>query len=218
MIPLSFVLIPRKELSAMKIRRAILLAALLVWFAAIAQGMHLLNRYVSTAGESTIFSTEWPKQTSLQLTKNSFPTLVVFLHPECPCSRATVEEFDRLMAQTEGRANVFAVFFQPPGWNERRVKSSLWHRTGKIPGIKRVIDSQGQETKRFGVSTSGHAFLFYPSGRLAFSGGITSGRGHAGDNLGVRTVTELMSSGEIIGNKIERTDVFGCALEMRAQL
>ena len=45
-------------------------------------------------------------------------------------------------------------------------------------------DDDGAEARRFGAETSGQTLLYDARGALAFSGGITGARGHAGDNAG----------------------------------
>jgi hypothetical protein len=47
------------------------------------------------------------------------------------------------------------------------------------------------------------------SGALRFSGGITDGRGHEGDNAGLFSVLDLVRSGK---SAVAATPVYGCSL------
>jgi hypothetical protein len=51
--------------------------------------------------------------------------------------------------------------------------------------------------------------LYDSAGNLLFRGGITSARGHAGDNAGRAAVVSLLTSDEAEGRD---TPVFGCPL------
>ena len=59
------------------------------------------------------------------------------------------------------------------------------------------------------ASTSGQTLLFDRDGDLIFSGGITGGRGHSGDNAGRDAIVSLVESGE---STLDETPVFGCSL------
>jgi hypothetical protein len=61
---------------------------------------------------------------------------------------------------------------------------------------------------RFGALTSGHTVVYDPSGRLLFSGGITSARGHAGENMG----SELILAQLARKTNPQTHAVFGCPL------
>ena len=57
--------------------------------------------------------------------------------------------------------------------------------------------------------TSGSCFLYDAHGKLLFSGGITSARGHEGDNAGRDAIVKLVHGRPA---PQQQTDVFGCAL------
>ena len=61
--------------------------------------------------------------------------------------------------------------------------------------------------------TSGQVLLYQPSGRLAFSGGITPARGHSGDNPGSDAVLSLVRREARQADGVPVTcRVFGCPL------
>jgi hypothetical protein len=70
-------------------------------------------------------------------------------------------------------------------------------------------DLNGALARRFGAETSGYVLLYDAGGRLLFRGGITAGRGHAGDNAGMSAVVALVR-GESISQA--QTPVYGCSL------
>lgn len=114
------------------------------------------------------------------------------------------------MAKIEGKAHVYAVFVQPKGWDEREVKDQpLWRHASSVPGVETILDPEGREAKLFGALTSGHMIGFDDRGRLEFSGGITIGRGHMGDNPGLLAVTQFVITGHA---PLQQTKVFGCSL------
>ena len=85
----------------------------------------------------------------------------------------------------------------------------MWQPAARIQNVTVVRDDDGLEAQRFGAATSGQTFLYDSQGVLQFSGGITSARGHAGDNAGRAALISLL-------NRLEtsqpRTNVFGCPL------
>ena len=78
-----------------------------------------------------------------------------------------------------------------------------------MPGVRVYRDEGGVETRRFGVTSSGHVLLYAPSGRLQFSGGITLSRGHEGDNPGSEAIIHVVRGGTLAQHE---TPVFGCTL------
>src|ERR1700734_3391131 len=56
----------------------------------------------------------FPRSCALQLVTDK-PTLVIFVHPRCPCTRASLHELDGLLALTENRVSATVVFTIPDG-------------------------------------------------------------------------------------------------------
>lgn len=186
--------------------------ALLTWGLLIGVGLRIQEKYSTTPGAIETSLRSWPKTSHIPFVKNSLPTLLVFLHPKCPCSSATLRELGILMARTNGKANVYAVFAKPKSWTVEEVKGRLWKNANKIRGVKVFIDESSVEAKGFGALTSGHAALFNSNGDLVFTGGITAGRGHEGDNPGLSSIANFIHSGSTL---LPQSKVFGCALYNR---
>lgn len=123
----------------------------------------------------------WPSASPLPHS-SAQPTLLVFLHPRCPCSRATLDELARVLHEHPGVAAT-AVFVRPEGVPGSWEHDTLWRDAGQIPGLKRCVDEQGREAQRFDAAASGHTLIYRPDGRLVFEGGLTASRGHYGANL-----------------------------------
>ena len=187
----------------------ILVALILVWIVSIFSGLKILGSYANTPGEVGRNSTVWPRGSHIALPKDRRPTFVLFLHPKCSCSRASVGELDVLMARTNGKAHAYVVFVQPMGWTASEVKGQLWKEAISIPGVIPILDREGQEAQGFGVLTSGHLLAFDGEGRLAFTGGITASRGHMGDNSGLQSLIQFVNTGQGL---LKQSNVFGCSL------
>ncbi|MDB6139663.1 MAG: redB [Verrucomicrobiaceae bacterium] len=135
--------------------------------------------------------------------------LVMFAHPRCPCSSASIGELATLMARCQGRLGAQVWFFQPAGETEEWARTDLWRSAATIPGVTVHVDSEGIEARRFNAETSGQVALYSQAGSLLFQGGITLSRGHSGDNPGSDAIEALLChqfSGPV------QTPVFGCAL------
>jgi len=186
-------------------RSALLIA---VWLVVVACGSGALLRYEKTPGENIHASTNWPAGSRVMHARDR-PTLVLFAHPKCPCTRATLSELGLLVANVAGKVNVSVVFIAAPGAAHDWVDTDLWRSAQHIPGVHCLRDVDGIETLRFGAKTSGSSLLYSKNGTLLFRGGITDGRGHAGDNAGRAAIASLIR-GEPAA--VTTTPVFGCPL------
>src|ERR1043166_7465345 len=172
--------------------RLALLCAGICWATFMAVGLHVLSRYASTPAQPADVSRRWPSQTSIP---RSFDraTLLMFVHPKCPCTRASLGELDLLMTRCHDRVSTIMIVVEPvdapPDWSQ----SDLVTSAARIPGLAVVQDAGGIEAARFHVSTSGQTILYDAGGNLLFHGGITSARGHAGDNDGRAAIVSLLT-------------------------
>jgi hypothetical protein len=193
-----------------KPRQLILLSAAgLAWCAAVALGLAKLRAYEAAPGTALQESQIWPQNTAISR-DDAQPTLVVFLHPQCPCSRATVGELERLVAQCQGKLAVRAMVIRPAGEADGWERTGLWDSAAAIPGVTVETDLDGAESRRFGAATSGQTFLYDAHGVLRFAGGITQSRGHAGDNVGRAAIAAIVCDAQDLGSPT--TPVYGCPL------
>jgi hypothetical protein len=188
-------------------KRLSFIAAGLVWAVAIGFGARKVFVYESTPGVPGVPRPKWPSASHLVRTKGKF-TLVMLAHPDCPCSRASLAEIEILMAQLDRKVAVFVPIGQPGATAAEITASDLWTRAAAIPGVLAIFDADGKEAEAFGATVSGQTMLYDVEGTLVFSGGITDGRGHQGNNPGLDAVIEKVSGRE----GIFHAPVFGCSL------
>jgi hypothetical protein len=192
--------------------QVLVLGSVIAWLAFAGLGVFAMHRYESTAGAAAVAPMDWPGAASHRLDSDRF-TLVIFLHPRCPCSRATVEELSELIARAAksgGRLAVTVWMNRPEGAGEGWEHTDLWQRASAIPGVRVVTDACGAEARRFGAATSGQAMLYDPTGKLLFSGGITGARGHSGENAGFDAVLQRFQVPDAMPTT--QTPVYGCEL------
>ncbi len=184
---------------------------LAVWLCAVVTAMAFIARYSHQPGTAGTPPAQWPVASAIPLSENR-PTLVMFVHPRCPCSRASLGELAVLLAQSPQRVNVQVVFLKPAEVDARWLESDIWRQAELIYGATLHTDEAGAEAERFHSQTSGDTMLYDVGGKLLFHGGITAERGHAGDNAGRSTLLALLKDQTIGAGKIPSTPVFGCAL------
>ena len=190
------------------IRRTALIGAVCLWIAAVCLGMGWLWSYNQAAGAPGHPPEMWPKETSVSPDSTKF-TLVILAHPQCPCTRATVEELSKLMTNCKGRINAYVLFAIPESAPADWYKTDLWSSAAMIPGVTTIVDRDGTQASLFGAETSGQVVLYDSHGELKFRGGITQSRGHVGDNDGRSAIEAIVNTGE---TQIDHTVVFGCPL------
>ena len=175
-----------------------------LWTAAVAGGFALAQRYDATAGRTASACTRWPADAPLALDP-ARPTLLLFAHPHCPCTAATIETLNRLLAHVAGRASVTVLFYDDPALGADWAHSSLWDDTAAIEDVAVRADPLGATARRFGAWTSGQAFLFAPDGMLLYEGGLTTARGEPGECAALRAWL-------LDGDGPAHAPVFGCSL------
>jgi hypothetical protein len=189
-------------------KRSVLIAAFALWLLLIGGGMTILWGYERTPGAASAAPDRWPAGSRIRPAADR-PTLVMLVHPRCPCTRASIGELARLMTQAQGRVTAYVLFVKLPDFPDGWEQTDLWAGAAAIPGVTVVRDDEGAEAGRFRATTSGQTVLYDASGKLLFSGGITSARGLVGDNAGRAAAVSLLTAGQA-GQK--ETPVYGCPL------
>jgi hypothetical protein len=179
-----------------------------LWLFALGAGFAVILNYQNTDGAVGKVPRQWPDGSQVPLDANR-NTLVMFVHPQCPCTRASMEELNRLLTRSQGEVAAHVVFFKPEGFSDDWTRADLWRSAAAIPGVALHEDADGKQARLFGIETSGHVLVYNQQGKLVFSGGITGGRGHAGDNAGEDAVLALLAGRE---TGVKQTPVFGCSL------
>jgi hypothetical protein len=192
---------------AFRFSNAVLLPIIAVWGLLIGGALFALWLYGATPGTREQAPRSWPAQSTIS--RDARPTLLVFAHPLCPCTRATMAELARLVATVRDRADVHVLFIDPPGADDDWRDSDLRATALAIPGVSVHSDKDRNEARLFQVTTSGDCLLYDPSGELVFQGGITSARGHEGDSEGSRSLAAILLGEEAAARG---APVFGCPL------
>ena len=179
----------------------------IAWTVSIGLATRPLFIYENTAGMPGAPGSHWPSTNLIQRSCGKF-TLVMFAHPDCPCTRASIAELGMLMTKLPGKLDA-VVEFRKPGASERDARTTdLWQTAAAIPGASVRFDNDGQAVRAFGAAVSGQTMLYDREGRLVFSGGITAFRRHVGDSPGADAIIRRVSGGQAP----IRAAVFGCSL------
>lgn len=188
-------------------KKNIVIAVVTVWAIIIGIGTVWMLDYSSRPGRignsPASLSTDYLNDNSSKL-----PKLLVFLHPQCPCSRATLTELNRLVERNSDSIDVNIFFYQPANESREWVETALWKTASEIPNAK-ISPISETELQKFGAITSGQTLLYDSDGNLVFSGGITSARGHEGANSGSNIIEGYLHGKP---TTFSETPVFGCIL------
>ncbi|MBX9723207.1 MAG: hypothetical protein K2X81_17520, partial [Candidatus Obscuribacterales bacterium] len=135
------------------------------------------------------------------------PNLIMFVHPKCPCSNASITELSRIMDKKRNlRATV--VFVKPLGVESHWEKTELMRRASSMPNVVVFVDENLIEAHNFEAHTSGETLLYDETGHLLYSGGITVARGHEGDNIGEDRLLKLLEQRKNISSI--SSPAYGC--------
>ena len=154
----------------------------------------------------------WPTESHIPHSDHGF-TLVMFAHPRCPCTRASLEELTKLLAANRQSVKASVVFYKPSSADDSWDHTDQSYTATKIPNVSVVNDVNGTEAKLFDAHTSGQTLLYGPAGELLFSGGITMARGHVGDNVGRDAIEAILSNSP---PDTHSTPVYGCPIILPA--
>jgi hypothetical protein len=178
------------------------------WLAGLVAGFDALERYRAAPG-AVGATPEHAPSTAASVAPGSKSRLRMFIHPHCPCTRASLAELGKLAAVRHDGVDIEVLLVKPPGvpadWEQTR-RASL---AVEFPGVRVSCDVDGRDARRFGAMTSGHVVLYDDHNRLVFSGGITSRRGHEGDNAGRQSIAGFLNGRR---TAITATPVYGCPL------
>lgn len=163
-------------------------------------------------------ATDWPGDSTLRRSIER-PTLVFFMHPQCPCTRASLAELRKLLEAStlkgELLPEVIVAVGRPavadPGWEDSDTVGSA----ALLPRTTVFQDLGGAEAERFGAVVSGTVMLFDRAGRKLFVGGLTTSRGHEGDSAGGAVLRELLA--KQTATTAATFPTFGCRLVSPAE-
>jgi len=184
---------------------ALLIAA---WTVFAGFGVTKMLQYELTPAADAVAPEAWPAAAEVDRDPTR-PTLVLFLHPHCPCSRATLAELERLLSTCENQFALRMIFAVPEAGGEAWRQTALVQKAENIERGAVSFDVAGTQAARFGARTSGQALLYAADGQLLYRGGLTPSRGHEGDNAGRTALTALLNNRP---SNCKQSAVFGCCL------
>lgn len=190
--------------SKLRLLSVIGLAAL--WLVAVELGHKSMEEYEATPAKAMTAPQEWPAECSLS---HRGWTIVMAVHPRCPCTRASQTELNRLLVKCKVPVKSWLLFYRPansgPDWS----RSDTWKSASLIANATVVDDPGGEQAELFGAETSGEVLLYGPDGRLRFHGGITDSRGQEGDNTGEDSIVRIINTNS---NETATSNFFGCSI------
>jgi hypothetical protein len=169
-------------------------------------GVFAMLSYELTPAELAQAPSKWPEDSSLILASDR-STLLMFLHPACPCSRASLDELSDVARQWQNEVAIRLVFLATSD-AQLQTSSGLCKAAQSMPGVQ-LLEDDGHETARFGASASGEILLYDAQGDLKYHGGITGARGHRGDNFAKAALVQALSDKKPPSREMP---VFGCPL------
>jgi len=172
-----------------------------------ALGLIGLQKFDGTAGPQYPAPPDWPASSSLRHEPGRM-NLLVFAHPLCPCTRATLDELAFPLSTRVEPMSIRVLVVRPAhdsSWSAAEIRS----RIAALPGATAIWDEDGIEARRFKARVSGFVLLYDATGRLLFQGGVTGSRGHVGGNYGIQSFTAALKSHL---PSPRRPPVFGCSL------
>lgn len=145
----------------------------------------------------------------LRSRKRNIPNLILFVHPRCPDTMATVRQLRNTLFNNKKQVSVRMVVLCPRGCSDSWYETPLLEEANRIPGLEIVLDYGGVLTKKYGVISSGTMLVYDQKSLLTFQGGITPASGHEGKCPGQRSLEQSLA-GQLPDAR--QTLVFGCQL------
>lgn len=184
------------------------IACALAWIALVVALIATSERRDVRPGDPGAPPAAWPTGTTL---RPGGVTLVMLVHPRCPCTVVSLEALDDLLRAARGPARAFVLVVVPAGAPVGFEEAAALERARAIAGVTVVVDADGREAARFGARTSGAVVAYDAAGRLRFAGGLTPARGRRGDTP-ARAALLTFIDGQAVDDS-PTAPVFGCPLE-----
>jgi TATA-box binding protein (TBP), component of TFIID and TFIIIB len=175
----------------------------------LAVGFYLFEEYNFTAGAQVAAPDRFPGSVNAIILDKQVPTLLVFAHPKCTCTTATLTELSRLKTKLGAQIAVKVFISYDP--QDEFEGQAIERQARAIANVDVEKDLNRTVAKTFGALTSGQTMLYAPEGNLLFQGGITESRGHEGVSPGALEIARIVT-GPFIKSEFARMPTFGCHL------
>lgn len=137
--------------------------------------------------------------------------VVMAVHPECPCTGASLAELGDFLARSHGRSDALLLELAPASPNPNWC-GGVPAELGGVP-IRSLADPDGRIARLLGARTSGHLVFMDAAGAIRFHGGLTIARGHRGRAPAQDALLALLDGRPAA---LAAAPTFGCALETPA--
>ncbi|HEY9683527.1 MAG TPA: hypothetical protein V6C89_19905 [Drouetiella sp.] len=187
-------------------------AALMGWLGLLAIGTTISATYENEPGDRG-FPPSQVLPTAAEMPQNSKGgyQLIMFVHPKCPCTRASMSELRKLMQNNPDlKATIY--FYRPSNEEAGWEKSDIWKTAESIKNATLRVDIDGKKASAYRIVTSGEILLYDANQHLVFSGGITGARGHVGDNISEDMLEDALMSLSKPDQAPRIAPVFGCRI------
>lgn len=135
--------------------------------------------------------------------------LVMAIHPQCPCSRASLVNLQRVLERHAATVTVDLYVYRPTDTELAWSDTPLVRLASQMPTLSLHDDIESRKARAFGIRTSGGVVLYSPEGEVVFYGGVTPSRGHEGACAGLSAIEDAIDGKP---TTIDRFPVFGCPL------
>lgn len=154
----------------------------------------------------------WPPNDWIKAS-SGIPTLILAVHPRCPCSDDTLTELGKLQTTLGShQLEIHLLFYQPlessPDW----VEGKLWNQAKAMEAVTLHRDPGGHKAIQFGLATSGQVVVYDKQGKKLFGGGITIGSICLDENPSSRLLAKSLKDSIPL---IQETPVYGCSLGLK---
>lgn len=186
----------------------------ILWLVGISLGSYFMFLHEFTPGRSLPAPQRLPEALQATIpTEGQKLTLFFAVHPDCPCTRASVEQLDRFLTKFRREARAVALFWTEDGSSSSKsqpTNSRYWERLNRLDTVVTIQDPQGLLAEKLGSLVSGATVAYDSDGKLVFQGGLTATRGHAGPSVGIDALTYIVQGKSI--PELCKTPTFGCSL------
>jgi len=186
----------------------------LIWCTGIATGFALLFAHGAKPNLQVPSANCWPCDVEIERLKD-VSTLLFFVHPQCPCTFASLAELERVVAQPDISLQIIVILDCPTEKLDEWLQTAVAKRAKGISNARILVDSDGQLASKFRASVSGQCLLYSPNGKLVFQGGLTASRGHEGESFGQALLIQMLSlraPTELESRQPQEVPVYGCEL------
>ncbi len=148
---------------------------------------------------------------------NSSWHLIAFLHPECTCSRATLEELNILQKRLGNLVSI-RIFISSPFSLDETKESEIYRLATRSHDWSVDIDLEAVLATQMLAYTSGICYLYSPNEELIFAGGITASRGHSGPAAGQEIISAAVRGDQQAIGQLKQYPVYGCGIQDKSHL